>query len=242
MPRKYKLAICIAGASAMTIFSASAASAHVSVNPNTAAQGGYTKLTFRVPDEKPAASTTKVEINFPTSDPITSVRVQPLAGWSYVAERANLPTPITSSERSITDVISKITWTADASSAIKPGEFQEFNVSVGPLPKTNSVQFKALQTYSDGDVVRWIDQPSADGTEPEHPAPTLTLTRASSTEDAHGGSTGSHPNTADESETYESSEDGVDSARAFGIAGLVAGIIALLVATGALLIRKKTNA
>ena len=33
--------------------------------------------------------------------------------------------------------------------------------------------FKALQTYSDGNVVRWIEEPVDGGEEPEHPAPVL---------------------------------------------------------------------
>ena len=44
------------------IASAGAASAHVTVNPDTATQGGFTKLTFRVPTEKDNASTTKVQV------------------------------------------------------------------------------------------------------------------------------------------------------------------------------------
>ena len=41
----------------------------------------------------------------------------------------------------------------------------------------DQIVFKALQTYSDGDIVRWIDEP-ADGVELEHPAPVLKLTKA----------------------------------------------------------------
>jgi Domain of unkown function (DUF1775) len=53
-----------------------------------------------------------------------------------------------------------------------------FDVFAAPLPKADSMQFKALQTYSDGAVVRWIEPKKADGSEPEHPAPTLKLTPA----------------------------------------------------------------
>jgi periplasmic copper chaperone A len=37
------------------------------------------------------------------------------------------------------------------------------------------MEFKALQRYSDGEAVRWIEPAKADGNEPEHPAPTLKL-------------------------------------------------------------------
>jgi Domain of unkown function (DUF1775) len=39
-------------------------------------------------------------------------------------------------------------------------------------------EFKALQTYSDGDVVQWIEPTVKGGAEPEHPPPVLKLTKA----------------------------------------------------------------
>ena len=51
----------------------------------------------------------------------------------------------------------------------------------GPLPKNvNQLVFKASQTYSDGDVVQWIEPTVKGGAEPEHPAPVLKLGKASS--------------------------------------------------------------
>jgi uncharacterized protein YcnI len=162
------------------------ASAHVTVNPKTAEQGSYAKLTFRVPTEETNATTTKVEVNIPTDHPITSIGVQPTPGWTYALDRSTLPTPVTSHGATITDVVSKITWTADPTSAIKPGEFNEFNISAGPMPKDASdIAFKAVQTYSNGDVVRWIDIP-ATGAAAEHPAPTLALTAPAPANDAAG--------------------------------------------------------
>jgi hypothetical protein len=35
--------------------------------------------------------------------------------------------------------------------------------------------FKAVQTYGDGTVVRWIEDQPKGAPEPEHPAPVLTL-------------------------------------------------------------------
>jgi hypothetical protein len=43
----------------------------------------------------------------------------------------------------------------------------------------NQLQFKASQTYSDGEVVQWIEPTVKGGAEPAHPAPVLTLTKAS---------------------------------------------------------------
>jgi hypothetical protein len=99
-------------------------------------------------------------------------------GWSAVIERRKLDQPLNRNGTQITEVASKITWTAGPGAAIKPGQFQEFPVSLGPLPdNVDRLVFKALQTYSDGTIVRWIEEPPAGGgAEPENPAPVVTLT------------------------------------------------------------------
>ena len=199
----------------LTLALAAPASAHVTVNPNTATPGGYAKVTFRVPTESDTLSTTKVEVNLPADHPVASVSVKPVQGWTAVAEKSKLATPIKAHDSEITEAVSKITWSADPASAIKPGQFQEFDVSLGPLPDDGQMIFKALQTYSDGSVVRWIDEPTTDGSEPEHPAPVLKLAAATA------------PAAAAPDSTAESDSDGPD---AFGIAGLLAGLLALVLA------------
>jgi hypothetical protein len=87
-------------------------------------------------------------------------------------EKSKLAAPVKTDDGEVTEAVSKITWTAaGADAAIKPGQFLEFEVSAGPLPEVDQIVFKSLQTYSDGDIVRWIEEPTADGKEPEHPAP-----------------------------------------------------------------------
>ena len=145
-----------------------AASAHVTVNPREAEQGGFTKLAFRVPNERDVG-TVKLEINFPAEHPIQFVSVRPHPGWTYAIEQAKLATPIKTDEGEVTEAVSKITWSGGP---IKAGEFDEFEVSVGPLPADiDTLVFKALQTYENGEVVRWIDEPATGGAEPEHPRP-----------------------------------------------------------------------
>ncbi len=148
------------------------ASAHVTVNPKEVTAGGYARLTFRVPNERDDASTVKVEVVLPEDAPLASVSIKPAPGWTAVVEKRTLATPIKSHDREITQVASKITWTADAASAIKPGQFQEFDVSAGPVPEVSRLVFKSLQTYSSGEIVRWIEE-AKPGEEAEHPAPVL---------------------------------------------------------------------
>jgi uncharacterized protein len=140
-------------------------------------------LTFRVPTESDSASTTKLAVQLPTETPFASVAVQPHPGWSFTTRTTTLAKPITTDDGDqISKAVSEIDWTADsAATAIKPGEFDQFNVSVGPLPKANTITFKAIQVYSDGSVVNWTDVPAPGSTvEPDHPAPTLQLAAADS--------------------------------------------------------------
>jgi len=213
--RRLLAACCLALTGLLAL--AGAASAHVTVNPSTAPQGGYAKLTFRVPTESDNASTVKLEIALPAE--ITSVRVKPHPGWSYEIQRSG-------------EDATGVTWTADDGVGLGPTEFDEFDISVGPLPDTDQVVFKALQTYSDGTVVRWIEESAAGQPEPEHPAPVLTLTPASETTDSHGATTSTAASTA-----AEDTDDDGDSK-----APLILSIVALVVAVagaGATFVRRR---
>jgi uncharacterized protein YcnI len=207
-------------AAAFVVGLAGPAAAHVTVNPGAATQGGYTKVAFRVPNESDTESTTKLEVNLPAESPVGSVSVKPVPGWTAVAEKSKLATPVKVHDSEITEAVTKITWTAVAGSEIKPGTFQEFDVSLGPLPAADQMIFKTLQTYSDGTVVRWIDEPTTDGTEPENPAPVLKLT-------AESAAAPSAPAPAPAAEAAAEESDSGNGA-AWGIAGLVAGLAGLI--------------
>lgn len=185
--RGLSIAVVLLGAMGAGFLGAGAAVAHVSVSSPAAVQGGYASVTFKVPNESDSASTTGLKVQLPPSQPLTSVSVLPVNGWTHTMTRARLATPISSGGASITEAVSVIEWKADSGrSAIKPGEFNQFTISVGPLPKAPTMTFKAIQTYSDGEVVSWIEEAAAGSTaEPEHPAPVLKLASASGT--APGG-------------------------------------------------------
>ncbi len=162
---------------AMVLVGAVPAFAHVTVHADTTAQGGEAKITFRVPTEVDDASTTALRVSLPAATPIASVAVQPHPGWSFHVTTARLAKPIRTDDGPVTTAVTEIVWRArSAASAIKPGEFDEFSISAEPLPRTAELRFPALQTYSDGRVVRWIQVAAPGAPEPEHPAPVLTLT------------------------------------------------------------------
>jgi uncharacterized protein YcnI len=174
-----RLLLPLAGAIALMLAPlAGPAAAHVTVQGPGATQGGFTKLAFRTPTERPVA-TTKLEVAFPTDQPLARVSVRPKAGWTYQVTKAAPAQPFEVFGEPVEEVVTRIVWTAAAGNpGIKAGEFEEFEVSAGPLPEVDRMVFKALQTYANGEVVRWIEEPMEGQEEPEHPAPVLELAAA----------------------------------------------------------------
>jgi uncharacterized protein YcnI len=160
----------------------SAAFAHVTVQPSSLPKGASDVVVgFAVPNEATnGSSTVKVEIDFPISTPLLDAHAELIAGWTSAVERAQLPKPVNTDDGQITQAISKVTWTATGA-GIGPDEYLTFNVLAGQLPSNaNQIAFKAIQTYSDGSTVDWIE-PIVKGTpNPEHPTPILKLTKKTS--------------------------------------------------------------
>jgi uncharacterized protein len=178
---RLRMPTVVAGTAVGLLALAAPASAHVTVSSPGATQGGYAVLTFRVPTESDTASTTALKVQLPTGTPFASVLVQPHPGWTFATKTTKLASPLeTDDGDAISQAVSEIDWKADsAATAIKPGEFDQFQVSAGPLPKLSSVTFKAIQSYSDGSQVNWTDVPAPGSTaEPDHPAPALRLAGA----------------------------------------------------------------
>ncbi|MEU7281287.1 YcnI family protein [Streptomyces sp. NPDC045431] len=224
--------------------------AHVSVQPQgEAAKGGYATVNFKVPNERDNASTVKLEVSLPAEHPLASVSTQPVPGWKAEVTKTKLATPLEVHGKKITEAATKITWTASGSK-IAPGEFQQFTVSLGRLPEnTDKLVFKALQTYDNNEVVRWIEEPKEGAPEPATPAPVLKLSAA--TDDHHGGGAATGASDDDKAkakghgaETKASDAGSAGSsdttARVLGIVGILVG--AAGVAFGVLAGRRRTDA
>ena len=172
-------------AGSLAVALAAGASAHVNVSSLDARQDGSGKIIVRVPSEEPIEGTVKVAINMPTDVTLTSVRAKPHFGWTFTMSKRALATPVKSGENTITEVVKTITWTADPGVSIKPGSFDEFEFTAGKMPKDKTtLSFPALQTYSDGKVVSWIEPKTEGAAEPEKPAPVLVLLPAKGSEKA----------------------------------------------------------
>jgi uncharacterized protein YcnI len=146
--------IIIAAVAALLALPA-AASAHVTIQPKEQPAGGFTVINVRVPNETDDTDTTQVRVQMP--DGFESASYEPVAGWKVKVVRSG-------------EQVSEIVFSGGT---IAPGQFQDFPLSV-KMPEGDpgtELTFKALQTYSDGEVVRWIGAPDS-----EKPAPVVTLT------------------------------------------------------------------
>jgi uncharacterized protein len=231
-----KAAAAVAVVLAAVVGLAGVASAHVTVTPSTATQGSFTVLTFRVPNEKADASTVGLTITMPAGEPLAFASVKPVPGWTSTTTKAAPTSKVEVEGISVDEVVTSVTWSGGE---VKPGEFQEFSISVGPLPDVDRLVFSAEQTYSDGSVVNWNEPTPASGEEPEHPAPTVTLTAAADGSDHHGGDAADE-GTGDEAATPISAEvathDDVDAAETRGTIGLVLGALGLAIGLVALFV------
>ncbi|MRH86247.1 DUF1775 domain-containing protein [Nocardia sp. SYP-A9097] len=204
-------------AATLTLLGAGVASAHVSVDAPGASQGGYAVATFKVPTESDTASTTKVSVALPN---LKSARTEPMPGWASKVDKNDKGEAVA------------VTWTADPGNpGVAPGQFQRFALSVA-LPKQEKVSFPATQTYSDGKVVVWDQKDNPDGSEPEHPAPTLTL--------AAGGGDDDHAATTTDAKEAADSKDTDNTARWLGGIGLVLGALGAALGIGSVIKGRKS--
>ena len=156
--------------------------AHVTVTADHTWRGGVATVTFMVPNESETGSpTTGLTVMLPN---VTSAHTELMPGWTV-----HLDHDISAG------AFHSVTWSAAPAAGIPAAQFALFRVQVY-LPDTATASFPAIQTYADGKVVRWDQPPLPDGSEPEHPAPQLTLTEiipdaghATPSSSASGGTT-----------------------------------------------------
>jgi periplasmic copper chaperone A len=202
-----------------------AAVAHVTIQPGEWEPGAFATMVVRVPNERDDAETTTVSVQFP--DNVLTARFQAHPTCEREVEREALDQPV----EDITERIVSVTWTCDP--PIAADGFDEFGLSF-QIPEDaqpgDELLFPAVQTYSSGEVVNWVDpDPEADT-----PAPRVTVVAPE--EEAEAAPTATDQTTTEETAAVPAVSSGDDDdststvALIFGIAGLAAGLIALGVA------------
>ncbi len=196
------------------------AQAHVTLQPEEVPAGGFSRLDVRVPNERDKASTKKVEVKFPSG--FIFISTEPVPGWTAKVKMKKLAKPVEAFGEKHSEEVDTVTFSTSGP-GVGPGQFLDFGLSVGLPEKETTLTFKALQTYSNGEVVRWIGAPDAD-----EPAPQVKLTAAES----EGGSADPGGVSAPaEAEVEDEEDEGSDTlaliALIVGGLGLLAGLAAL---------------
>ena len=205
-----------------------AASAHVTVQPAEAQAGGFARMDVRVPNERDDAGTTKVAVKLPPG--IFFASYEPRPGWSVEIRKRKLDKPQEVFGEEQTEEVDTVTFTANGDNRIEAGQFVDFGLSVNvPEGKAGSkLTFPATQTYSSGEVVRWIGAEDAD-----EPAPAVTLTAAEDeATDSHGGTAGDEEAAAaggaQESAGVTQAEVDDKASKGLAIGGLIIGALGLV--------------
>lgn len=179
--KRWKLRAGAAGAACVLAGTAFApmASAHVHVSSPDAVGGGFGKLVFQVPNEEPKADTVELTVHLPKDTPLASVSTMQKPGWTVTTREMKLAKPVENDDGlKLTKAVGTVTWKAKSGQGIPPGSFDEFQLSVGPLPRSGgTLVLPVVQKYADGTTVNW-NQPGKNGEEPENPAPSLTFAKA----------------------------------------------------------------
>jgi periplasmic copper chaperone A len=220
--------------------------AHISIHPNTIPAGAFATLDVRVPAEQQGAHVTKVDVLFPAG--FTDVNYEAVPGWSVNVIERKLATPLHSDGETIDSEIAQLVWMwTGPLGEVSDGQFIQLPLSVA-IPSDaagKALEFRTVQTYSDGQVVHWID-PSLDA---EHPSPRIDVTaKGGAIEDVAGDEAGpvagqtrtaaSGPST-DETTTSAGSRGG--ASKGLALAALIVGALALLTALFTLLSTRRSR-
>jgi uncharacterized protein YcnI len=165
-----KVAVLIAAGALLVPASAQA---HVSLHPNTVPAGAFATLDVRVPGEVEGAYIKKVDVLFPRG--FTGVDYENVPSWSVKVIEGKLATPIKEDGETIDSEVSQIVWTwTGPLGKVNSGQFINFPLSLA-IPGNAAgkpLEFRTVQTYSNGEVVRWIE-PALDA---DHPSPRINVT------------------------------------------------------------------
>ena len=241
--QKRKLMGMFAGAAAVVGVWGGVASAHVTIDPDSAPQGaGDVVITFRVPNEQDSANTIGLRVQFPSDHPIAVIAPESAPGWTATTKTTHLATPITTDDGTFSDVVTEVDWTGGK---IAPHQYGEFKVLAQGLPTgVDSIPLPAIQNYDGGVAdVAWIEVPTASTPNPPNPAPVLTLTAAAAdsatTVPAAASST---TTTAAATAIAAAPTTTSSSSNGLAVAGIVIGAIALVLAGIALVRARQSKA
>ena len=228
-----------------TLIAPATAAAHISLHPNTIPAGAFATLDVRVPGEQEGAHVTKVDMLFPPG--FTGVDYENVPGWSTRVIEAKLATPIKQDGETIDTEVSQVVWTwAGVLGKVDNAQFINFPLSLAIPENTagKALEFRTVQTYSNGQVVHWIE-PSLTA---EHPSPRINVTaKGGVIRDVAGheagpeaGQTGASQSTS-AAPSAAVAKSSAGASKGLGLAALIIGALGLIAGLAALLMARRTR-
>jgi uncharacterized protein YcnI len=181
---------------------------HVEVKPKRVSAGETTTLRIGIENESANARTVKVDIRMTAG--FEQVEPKPAKGWRFKLRRAGAQ-------------ITRMTITATSAAAgiSRGGTIRTFAFRAKVPDRAGTISFKTLQTYDNGDVVRWIGPPGT-----AEPAATLKVEAAAQPSNESGQTTTAPESASPASPDDSSSDDGGLSGAAI-VAIVVGGLVVL---------------
>jgi len=233
--RRTRITLAILATGGALLAVPAAAQAHISLHPNTIPAGAFATLDVRVPGEQEGAYVKKVDVLFPSG--FTSVNYENVPGWTAKIIETKLVTPITKDGETINTEVSQILWTwTGPLGKVSNGQFINFPLSLAiPDVAGQALEFRTIQTYSNGLLVHWID-PSLSA---EHPAPRINVTaKGGVIEDIAGHEAGPEAGQTPGSQSTPAPAAAKPSSggasKGLGIVALILGALGLLAGLAAL--------
>jgi uncharacterized protein YcnI len=160
-------------ASASILLAASPADAHIQIQPTEVAPGDAAMFTLLVPGES-SVGTSEVKLKIPPG--VYPFSYEQTPGW----RRKLIKKP-----NGVTD---QVVWTGSAAS----DGLVRFTFLAGTPERPGPIKWAAIQTYANGQEVRWIGTPDSD-----NPAPVTDVSESAVPQNAGGENAGSKAASAD---------------------------------------------
>ncbi len=138
--------------------------AQVSIVPDRVDGGGTHTFAFRLANERADTKSTRLELVFPPTPPVAYVKVDAPPGWTATVRPRPLNPPVEAGGTVVREVADTLVVEGGA---VAPRQFEQFLVTMGPLPADGKLLFEATQAFANGTVAHWNQATS--------PAPAITF-------------------------------------------------------------------
>ena len=170
----YKLEARVVLFAVLSVFS-SLSAAHVVLEYQVANAGSYYKATFKVGHGCGTSAIKQIVVNIPAG--VQGAKPMPKAGWTLEIAREKLAQPITDHGRTVTEDVSRITWTAKTpADYLQNAWYDEFVLQARLPGKEGTIYWPVSQICEEGRV-DWTQTPKAGQklSDLKSPAPVLEL-------------------------------------------------------------------